>query len=69
MHGAGPALGDAAAKLGACQAEGLADRPQERGVRIDVERAVLTVDGQRSCHGPKCKLIFCLLLKDLTHDS
>ena len=36
-----PHCGDAAAELGAGQAERVADRPQQRRVRIDVERAAL----------------------------
>ena len=37
VDGAGAALGDAAAVLGAGQADMLADRPQQRRVRIDVD--------------------------------
>jgi hypothetical protein len=36
MHGAGATLGDAAAELGTCQAA-VADRPEKRHLRLDVE--------------------------------
>src|SRR5438477_499696 len=58
MHGARAALGHAAAELRAGQAQPLADHPQERRVRIGIDRLGLPVD-QESRHitsrvtGPK----------------
>src|SRR5262245_27868364 len=49
VHGAGPALGDAAAVLGAGQADILPDRPQKWRVRVYINVMGLSVDGQ-ACH-------------------
>src|SRR6266404_7004265 len=57
VHRARPALRDAAAELRAGQLEPLADHPQERRARIDVNRLRLPVDQQyrhdASCVGGK----------------
>src|SRR5438477_367313 len=44
--GAGGALGDAAAELGAGEAEGVTQHPEERGVGRDVDRFAFAVDGE-----------------------
>src|SRR5207247_990578 len=46
MDGAGAALGDAAAKLGAGEAEGVTQHPEERRVGGDVDRFAFAVDGE-----------------------
>src|SRR5262249_52885486 len=48
VDGAGAALRDAAAILGAGQADLLADRPQQRGIRLHVDIMCLSVDSQAS---------------------
>src|SRR5216110_2511642 len=49
VDGAGAALGDAAAELGAGEAEGVAQHPQERRVGGDGDRLALAVDGESDC--------------------
>lgn len=44
MHGAGTALGHAAAELGAGQVRDIAQDPQQRHVRGDIQRLVLAID-------------------------
>ena len=44
MHGAGTALRDTAAVFGAGQADVLANRPEQRRVRIDVDVIVFAID-------------------------
>src|SRR5437899_3360887 len=46
VDGAGAALGDAAAELGAGEPERVAQHPEERRVGGDVDRFALTVDGE-----------------------
>src|SRR5213078_3731923 len=46
MHGAGAALRDAAAELGAREAERVAQHPEERRVGRDVDRFTLAVHGE-----------------------
>src|SRR6266851_2057808 len=46
VHGAGAALGDAAAVLGAGEADLFADHPQQRRGRVDVDLVRLAVDCQ-----------------------
>ena len=46
VHGAGAALRDAAAVLGAGQADLFPDHPQQRGVGIDVDVVRFSVDGE-----------------------
>src|SRR2546429_6660837 len=46
MHGAGAALRDAAAELGAREAERVAQHPEERRVGCDVDGFALAVDGE-----------------------
>ena len=50
VHGAGAALGDAAAELGAGQAERVAQHPQQRRVGLDIDLVGSSVDGKRH-HG------------------
>src|SRR5881397_381877 len=49
VDGAGAALGDAAAELGASETEGVAQHPQERRVGGDADRFALAVDGESDC--------------------
>jgi hypothetical protein len=44
VDGAGAALGHAATELGAGEAQGFADDPQERRIARDIHRAVLAID-------------------------
>jgi hypothetical protein len=46
VHGAGAAGPDAAAVLGADQAHGVAQGPQQRGVRFDIDSLGFAVDVQ-----------------------
>src|SRR6266566_3885837 len=46
VDGAGAALGDAAAELGAGETEGVTQHPEERRVGGDVDRFALAVDGE-----------------------
>src|SRR5881296_275784 len=46
VDGTGAALRDAAAELGACEAERVAQHPKERGVGGDVDGLALAVDGK-----------------------
>src|SRR5947209_10311157 len=46
MHGAGAALGDAAAEFRTGHIERIAERPEERHLRIDVEIALRAIDGE-----------------------
>ena len=46
MHGAGAALRDAAAVLGAGQADLLAHHPQQRRVRLDIDVEGFAIDGE-----------------------
>ena len=50
MHGAGAALRDAAAELGAGHAEHVAQHPEQRHVRRRVERFLFAIDRQRCGH-------------------
>ncbi|MGY4485010.1 hypothetical protein ACVWWR_004201 [Bradyrhizobium sp. LM3.2] len=50
MHGAGAALRDAAAELGAGHSEDVAQYPQQRHFRWRVERFRFAVDGENNCH-------------------
>src|SRR5262245_41500045 len=50
VHGAGAALGDAAAIFGSSQTDILPDRPQQWRIGCDVDLVALSVDGQ-PCHG------------------
>src|SRR5262245_2843629 len=54
VNRAGSALRDAAAVLGSGHAELLADHPQERGVRLDVDLMLLSVDGKTGHYCPPC---------------
>ena len=47
QHGAGAALAVVAALLGAGEAEVLAQRVEQRGAGVELERARLAVDGER----------------------
>ncbi len=49
VHGAGAALRDAAAVLGAGEADLLADHPEQRRGRVDVDLVRLAVDCQAHC--------------------
>ena len=50
-HEAGPAGPDAAAELGAGQAEVLAEHPQQRLGGVGLDGVGHTVDGERELHG------------------
>jgi hypothetical protein len=55
MHGAGTALGDAAAVFGPGETDMLPDHPQERRVRFDLHHPYPSIDvelgHERSSHG------------------
>ncbi|MNS15398.1 hypothetical protein D3C72_470320 [compost metagenome] len=54
MHGAGAALGHATAEFGPGQVRDIAQDPEQRHVRRDIQLLVLTIDVQgQHCEGPQ----------------